>query len=56
MSICFFVNLKYADESTVVVPVCRGIRDETEKVLDSFLHWTEIDKMKCNIDNYKEVL
>ena len=27
--------IKYADDSTVVIPVCRGMRDETEKVLQS---------------------
>ena len=34
----------------MVIPVCRGMRDEIEKFLDSFLH------MKCNTDNCKEVL
>ena len=50
------VNLKYADESIAVIPVCRGMRDETEKALDSFLHWTAINNMICNTDNCKEVL
>ena len=41
----------------MVIPVCRGLRDESEKVLDSFLHWTEINNMKChsNTDKCKEV-
>ena len=47
--------IKYAGDSTVVIPVCRGMRDETEKVLGSFLHWTEINNMKCNADKCKEV-
>ena len=47
--------IKYADDSTVIIPVCRGMRDKTEKVLDSFLYWTEINNMKCNTDKYKEV-
>ena len=43
------------DVITVVIPVCMGMRDKTEKVLDSFLHWTDITNMKCNTDKCKEV-
>ena len=47
--------IKHADGSTVVIPVCRGKRNESEKVRHSFLHWTEINNMKCNTDKCKEV-
>ena len=47
--------IKYADGSTVVIPVCRGMRDETQKVLDSFLHWTQTNNMRCTTHKCKEV-
>ena len=44
------VNGPYPDDSAVLIPVCRGMREESEKLLDSFLHWIEINNMKCNTD------
>lgn len=40
--------INYADNSTVVTPVCRGTGDKTEKVLHSVLHWTDTNNMKRN--------
>ena len=46
--------IRYAD-SSVIIPVCKGARDESEKVLDSCLRWTVINNMKCNTGKCKKV-
>ena len=47
--------IKYVDDCTVVIPVYRGMRDESGKALDSFLHWPKINNMNCKTDKCKEV-
>ena len=46
---------KYADDTSIVVTVRKNGVDESQKVLNAFLEWTEVNDMSCNTSNCKEL-
>ena len=46
---------KYADDTSILVTVCKNSVDESQKVLNAFLEWTEVNDMSCNTSNCKEL-
>ena len=46
---------KYADDTSILVTVCKNGVDESQKVLNGFLEWTEVNGMSCNKRKCKEL-
>ena len=46
---------KYADDTSIIVTVRKNSVDETQKALNAFLEWTEVNGMSCNTTKYKEL-
>ena len=46
---------KYADNTSILVTVRKNGVDESEKVLNTFLEWTEVNDMSCNTSKCKEL-
>ena len=49
------VLFKYADDSTIVSPVCNG-HDHSSGLVDQFLAWSQENKMSCNPNKCKELI
>ena len=47
---------KYADDSTVAVPVFKCKDDDSAEVVQQFLNWTENNKMVCNPEKCHELI
>ena len=46
---------KYADDTSILVTVCKNSEDESQKALNAFLEWTEVNGMSCNTNKCKEL-
>ena len=46
---------KYADDTSILVTVCKNSGDESQKALNAFLEWTEVNGMSCNTSKCKEL-
>ena len=46
---------KYADDTSILVTVCKNSEDESQKALNAFLEWTEVNGMSCNTSKCKEL-
>ena len=46
---------KYADDTSIFVTVRKNSVDETQKALNAFLEWTEVNGMSCNTTKYKKL-
>ena len=46
----------YADDSTVIVPVYRGVRDFAYKSVEHFMKWTNENYMSYNCSKCKELI
>ena len=46
---------KYADDTSIFVTVRKNSVDETQKALNAFLEWTDLNGMSCNTSKYKEL-
>ena len=46
---------KYADDTSILVTVRTNSVDESQKALNAFLEWTEVNDMSCNTSKCKEL-
>ena len=46
---------KYADDTSIFVTVRKNSVDETQKALNAFLEWKEVNGMSYNTTKYKEL-
>ena len=46
---------KYADDTSILVTVRKNSVDESQKALNAFLEWTEVNGMSCNTSKCKEL-
>ena len=46
---------KYADDTSILVTVCKNSVDESQKVPNAFLEWAEVNGMSCNTSKCKEL-
>ena len=46
---------KYADDTSILVTVRKNSVDESQKALNAFLEWTEVNDMSCNTSKCKEL-
>ena len=48
--------IKFADDSSLLVPILMNIRDETPKAIEQFKDWSNANSMPGNADKSKELL
>ena len=46
---------KYADDTSIFVTVRKNSVDESQKALNAFLEWTDVNGMSCNTSKCKEL-
>ena len=46
---------KYADHTSILVTVRKNSVDESQKALNAFSEWTEVNGMSCNTSKCKEL-
>ena len=46
---------KYADDTSILVTVRENSVDESQKALNAFFEWTEVNGMTCNTSKCKEL-
>ena len=46
---------KYADDTSILVTVRKNSVDESQKALNAFLEWTDVNGMSCNTSKCKEL-
>ena len=46
---------KYADDTSILVTVRKNSVDESQKALNAFSEWTEVNGMSCNTSKCKEL-
>ena len=46
---------KYADDTSILETVRKNSVDESQKALNAFLEWTEVNGMSCNTSKCKEL-
>ena len=46
---------KYADDTSILVTVYKNSVDESQKGLNAFLEWTQVNGMRCNTSKCKEL-
>ena len=46
---------KYVDDTSIFVTVRKNSVDESQKALNAFLEWTEVNGMSCNTSKCKEL-
>ena len=46
---------KYADDTSILVTMRKNSVDESQKALNAFLEWTEVNGMSCNTSKCKEL-
>ena len=47
---------KHADDSTIVAPMWKGVRDTSRGVVEKFSTWSNCNSMKCNLNKCKELV
>ena len=47
---------KHADDSTIVAPVWKGVRDTSSGLVEKFSTWSNCNSMKCNLTKCKELV
>ena len=48
--------IKFADDSSLLVPILKNIRDETSRTIEQFKDWSNANTMPGNDDKSKELL
>ena len=47
---------KHADDSTIVAPVWKGVRNTSSGLVEKFLTWSNCNSRKCNLNKCKELV
>ena len=47
---------KHSDDSALITPVWKGVRDTSSGLVETFLTWSNCNSVRCNLNKCKELV